>query len=433
MSLVLKQGLVQPVNCVPYLIALSSDTDASNRNRAHEQLVDIDTKYPGFVHQKASQGLSLAFSLHRSLLPAYELIRGYRIEYEGQAPNQMCHVEACCSALYTLLRTQRNNRRALVKPLLAMFDSADHVSLRELLFFADNLSSFKYLMQDEVFFIVHVIDIQLSISGANILSEFKNVFYPERRLLATLVEQKESAMENMQLLLPNNSMQISNSFQYQSQSANDQQNALQTGNYYGNSFMYTQQTHSNEIYNQTQGQNLHNMYHQQGDFGNMNPQQQMYMQHPIQQHGMMDNVQGYYMGANGMMYGQTQSAMSPAHASVELNALQSLASNPQMGQYVQGNPISNSSHVGNTMYPMQYLHQQNMPNVNAMAIDAAPSPNVNPQQGQLSSPSHVLAGQQSYVNQGQKSSDLAKSADSRVQVQPLPDEDDFEDEHSLLG
>ena len=394
-SLVLKQGLVQPVNCVPYLIALSSDTDSNNRNKSHEQLVEIDTKYPGFVHQKASQGLSLAFALHKALSPTYELIRGYRIEYDGQPPHQTCHIEACCAALYSLIRTQRNNRRALVKPLLAMFDSADQFSLRELLFFADNLASFKYLMQDEVFFIIHIIDIQLSISGANILSEFKNMFYPERRIYQQqqqqlLQQQQQSAMNDQQPA--DNNIQQPQGHQFQEQQTSSmishpnqlQQSQLAngvSGSFYNSNMsninIYGQPQTNNQMINnpqmmQHETNNMYHHHHQGAIMGSTtNPHQSMYGGNPQncdnnmymhnqnqQQQYMTMGDQGYYINSHDIMYAQqTPGLATPGPASQQdLNALQSLAANPQLGSY-GNNSIAGPQMNSGDLYQMQYNQQ----------------------------------------------------------------------------
>lgn len=38
------------VQCVPYLIAMGTDPEPSMRNKADQQLVEIDKKYTGFIH-----------------------------------------------------------------------------------------------------------------------------------------------------------------------------------------------------------------------------------------------------------------------------------------------------------------------------------------------------------------------------------------------
>lgn len=46
---ILRQGLVHPVQTVPYLIAMQSDIDPNIRIKADAQLQEIDTKFPGFL------------------------------------------------------------------------------------------------------------------------------------------------------------------------------------------------------------------------------------------------------------------------------------------------------------------------------------------------------------------------------------------------
>lgn len=48
-------------------------------------------------------------------------------------------------------------------------------NLAELLFIADNLAYFPYQVLDEPLFIIHHIDIMISVTGANLLQSFKEV------------------------------------------------------------------------------------------------------------------------------------------------------------------------------------------------------------------------------------------------------------------
>lgn len=36
--------------CVPYLIAMGTDPEPTMKNKADQQLVEIDKKYSGFIH-----------------------------------------------------------------------------------------------------------------------------------------------------------------------------------------------------------------------------------------------------------------------------------------------------------------------------------------------------------------------------------------------
>ena len=77
--------------------------------------------------------------------------------------------------LYSLLRGQRQFRRAFIQHILKMFDDTS-ASLSHLFYICDNLAYFPYQLIDEPLFLIHHIDIIISVSGVNILHTFKEVF-----------------------------------------------------------------------------------------------------------------------------------------------------------------------------------------------------------------------------------------------------------------
>lgn len=56
-NLVLQQGLVHPVQCVPYLISMCTDEEQSIRVKADQQLQEIEKQYPGFIHVSISSNV----------------------------------------------------------------------------------------------------------------------------------------------------------------------------------------------------------------------------------------------------------------------------------------------------------------------------------------------------------------------------------------
>lgn len=163
--LILKQGLVHPVQCIPYLISMATDCEVSVRNTAEQLLQDIDKRFPGFVHMKAMAGMRMSYRLQRLIQQdIYEPVRGFRNEECPQALNQ---------SLYSIIRTNRQHRRALITSMLNLFDDTSKTLLGELMYMADNLAFFPYQLLDEPFFTVHHIDIIVSVSGSNLLQAFK--------------------------------------------------------------------------------------------------------------------------------------------------------------------------------------------------------------------------------------------------------------------
>uniref|UniRef100_A0A3B4FIE2 Nipped-B protein n=1 Tax=Pundamilia nyererei TaxID=303518 RepID=A0A3B4FIE2_9CICH len=164
-TLTLSQGLIHPVQCVPYLIAMGTDPEPTMKNKADQQLVEIDKKYSGFIHMKAVAGLKMSYQVQQAINGSkHAVIRGFRHDDSDSA---------LCSHLYTMVRGNRQHRRAFLISLLNLFDDSSKTEVNMLLFIADNLACFPYQTQEEPLFIMHHIDITLSVSGSNLLQSFK--------------------------------------------------------------------------------------------------------------------------------------------------------------------------------------------------------------------------------------------------------------------
>ncbi|XP_042343507.1 nipped-B-like protein A isoform X1 [Plectropomus leopardus] len=172
-ALTLNQGLIHPVQCVPYLIAMGTDPEPSMRNKADQQLVEIDKKYTGFIHMKAVAGMKMSYNLQQAIESSRKtIIRGFRQDETHSA---------LCSHLFTMIRGNRQHRRAFLISLLNLFDDSAKTEVNMLLFVADNLACFPYQSQEEPLFIMHHIDITLSVSGSNLLQTFKELLLKEPR------------------------------------------------------------------------------------------------------------------------------------------------------------------------------------------------------------------------------------------------------------
>ncbi|XP_062984216.1 nipped-B-like protein isoform X4 [Elgaria multicarinata webbii] len=164
-ALTLNQGLIHPVQCVPYLIAMGTDPEPSMRNKADQQLVEIDKKYAGFIHMKAVAGMKMSYQVQQAINTSLkDPVRGFRQDESSSA---------LCSHLYSMIRGNRQHRRAFLISLLNLFDDTAKTEVNMLLYIADNLACFPYQTQEEPLFIMHHIDITLSVSGSNLLQSFK--------------------------------------------------------------------------------------------------------------------------------------------------------------------------------------------------------------------------------------------------------------------
>ncbi|XP_033150568.1 nipped-B protein isoform X2 [Drosophila busckii] len=177
-QIVLRQGLVHPVRMVPYLICLSTDCKVESAHRADALLKDIDKTYAGFVNMKVQFGLQLCFRLQEVLQvnskTKNEIIRGYA----KRGPDQV--TTALNDFLYTLLRITKPQRRALVQTVTKQFDD-QKTSLQQMLYIADNLAYFPYVVQDEPLYLIHQIDLLISMAGTHLLATFKEHLRPSEK------------------------------------------------------------------------------------------------------------------------------------------------------------------------------------------------------------------------------------------------------------
>ncbi|KAF2880156.1 hypothetical protein ILUMI_26019 [Ignelater luminosus] len=166
-QMILQQGVTHPVQIVPYLICMSSDTETVVSNSADKQLLEINRTYPGYIKAKSSLGLKLSYQLQKRL-HSIGMIRGFKINSTNEHPLAMN------GFLYSLLRGFKQQRRSFILNILKQFDEDDmNFSLSYLLYLADNLAYFIYTTQEELLFLIHHIDRIVAYSGGCILKSFK--------------------------------------------------------------------------------------------------------------------------------------------------------------------------------------------------------------------------------------------------------------------
>uniref|UniRef100_A0A8D0GLK0 Nipped-B protein n=1 Tax=Sphenodon punctatus TaxID=8508 RepID=A0A8D0GLK0_SPHPU len=187
-ALTLNQGLIHPVQCVPYLIAMGTDPEPAMRNKADQQLVEIDKKYAGFIHMKAVAGMKMSYQVQQAIHTSLkDPVRGFRHDESSSA---------LCSHLYSMIRGNRQHRRAFLISLLNLFDDTAKTEVNMLLYIADNLACFPYQTQEEPLFIMHHIDITLSVSGSNLLQSFKESMVKDRKKERKPSSDEESESES---------------------------------------------------------------------------------------------------------------------------------------------------------------------------------------------------------------------------------------------
>jgi cohesin loading factor subunit SCC2 len=120
---------------------------------------------------KCQQGILLSYELQRVIQEKTggRAVRGYRMPKAGvdEPPT------ALNGFVYSLLRSTKPNRRALIQSMTKQFDD-ERVTLSFMLYLADNLAYFPYAVQDEPLYLIHQIDLFISVTGTNLLQTFRD-------------------------------------------------------------------------------------------------------------------------------------------------------------------------------------------------------------------------------------------------------------------
>lgn len=66
---ILEQGLVHPVQFIPFLIAMTTDRDTNIQQSAEQNLQDLDKTNPGIIQTKVMQGFKMSYQLQKLLTP----------------------------------------------------------------------------------------------------------------------------------------------------------------------------------------------------------------------------------------------------------------------------------------------------------------------------------------------------------------------------
>ncbi|KAF5401465.1 hypothetical protein PHET_05068, partial [Paragonimus heterotremus] len=223
LSVILRQGLVHPVQMLPSLVCLQTDPDSGNRSRATHLLVEAERKVPGFIAMRAATGVQMTYRLHllwhitaldtdrcSAPLPS---VRGVTQDGLASTPGSIVSAAngnlptALNHAVYAMLRSNRQGRRSFISSVLSVFANdqkpmdtfdvdkllfnlmpvgASSCSLGQMIFIADQLAHFPYTIQDEVFYVAFSVERLVSDCGPSLLRLMHEA------LLSSMLTQAES-------------------------------------------------------------------------------------------------------------------------------------------------------------------------------------------------------------------------------------------------
>ncbi|KAK8961903.1 hypothetical protein KSP40_PGU005225 [Platanthera guangdongensis] len=155
-EIVLRQGLVHPMTCVPCLIALESDPLETNSKLAHLLLMNMNDKYPSFFECRLGDGLQMSFKFIQSIAKNVTSSNA-RGKFDAVA---IAHIRQGISRIYRLIRGNRISRNKFMHSIVRKFESGygNIPSVSFLLYCTEILATLPFTSLDEPLYLIYDIN-----------------------------------------------------------------------------------------------------------------------------------------------------------------------------------------------------------------------------------------------------------------------------------
>ncbi|KAG6556205.1 hypothetical protein Mapa_002146 [Marchantia paleacea] len=177
-EIVLRQGLVHPMTCVPQLIALEVDQHEANAKLAHRLLMNLNEKYPSFFESRLGDGLQLSFVFINSGASSADNALNPSKPPDGKVIEQSTakSAKAGIARIYKLIRGSRPSRNKFLSSVIRKFDNAatgTPSSVPFLVYCAEVLSALPFGLPDEPLYIVYTINRAVQVRGGVLEANMK--------------------------------------------------------------------------------------------------------------------------------------------------------------------------------------------------------------------------------------------------------------------
>ncbi|KAJ8530616.1 hypothetical protein K7X08_023497 [Anisodus acutangulus] len=179
-EVVLRQGLVHPITCVPSLIALETDPQEVNSKLAHHLLMNMNEKYPSFFESRLGDGLQMSFMF----IQAMNKGGSQSLKPQSKAPGIMSgisdpgsfiHARLGVSRIYKLIRGNRISRSKFMASVVRKFDTpswSDSV-VPFLIYCTEILALLPFTSPDEPLYLIYSINRIIQVRAGTVEANMK--------------------------------------------------------------------------------------------------------------------------------------------------------------------------------------------------------------------------------------------------------------------
>ncbi|GMI99279.1 EMBRYO DEFECTIVE 2773, ARABIDOPSIS THALIANA SISTER-CHROMATID COHESION 2 [Hibiscus trionum] len=166
-EIVLRQGLVHPITCVPYLIALETDPLEVNQKLAHHLLMNMNEKYPAFFESRLGDGLQMSFIFMRSISDNAHENQSEKSQSKLPANSKgksdagsLTQARLGVSRIYKLIRGNRVARNKFMSSIVRKFDnpSWNDSVIAFLMYCTETLALLPFSSPDEPLYLIYTIN-----------------------------------------------------------------------------------------------------------------------------------------------------------------------------------------------------------------------------------------------------------------------------------
>ncbi|KAH9740318.1 Sister chromatid cohesion protein SCC2 [Citrus sinensis] len=166
-EVVLRQGLVHPITCVPYLIALETDPQEVNSKLAHHLLMNMNEKYPAFFESRLGDGLQMSFVFIQSIGGGSSECRNQKFQSKAAGTmkgksdgSSLTQARLGVSQIYKLIRGSRNSRNKFMSSIVRKFDnpSCSDLVIPFLMYCTEVLALLPFSSPDEPLYLIYTIN-----------------------------------------------------------------------------------------------------------------------------------------------------------------------------------------------------------------------------------------------------------------------------------
>ncbi|KAJ3009123.1 Sister chromatid cohesion protein 2 [Thoreauomyces humboldtii] len=216
-ELIIEQGLVHPLLCMPAIVSMEGSRSPGHRDRAARMHAQLNEKHASFINSKNIECVKAMFQYTSALArqqadaegkPALPVL-GYLPPQEmKESSTHIVAHEPLLGVMLSLVQSKRSKRNEFLGNLVKLMDvdTSKEISTTQLnlcRFVAENLALFEYKTQEEVLHVIYHCYRILSVTGEGIVREIERRDDPENAapLIALTVLAPSSICMSLLLVL----------------------------------------------------------------------------------------------------------------------------------------------------------------------------------------------------------------------------------------